>query len=221
MAACRDLQWNHDTSTFIAQKRMESQKSAVRSEGTAIALVRSGLPEEWWDCAIHCCCYLRNLHDKMAVGKTAFEKRFGRTFVGSSVPLGTLVEYIPITAKDKSSVHQFGKQTLKGIFFGYVLRVGRGWSGDVMISDYEDLQESEASDLDVKRFKNQEVFVKGEYAFPCANGTLRLPHRPRPSSIAQDNFEQEDDVEIEKGDKKGKQHRRCVVHGWRISSSTP
>ena len=44
-----------------------------------------------------------------------------------------------------------------------------------MIADYEDLQESEAADIYVKRFKKQEVFVKDDYEFPC------LP-RPRPSS---------------------------------------
>ena len=42
-------------------------------EGTAIALGQSGPPEEWWDCAMECDYYLRNVHDKMAVGKAAFE----------------------------------------------------------------------------------------------------------------------------------------------------
>ena len=44
--------------------------------------------------------------EKMADGKTAFEKRCGQKFDGPSIPFGTLVEYIPITAKDKSRVHQ-------------------------------------------------------------------------------------------------------------------
>ena len=39
--------------------------------------------------------------------------------------------------------------------------------------------------------------------FPCADGPRRLPNRPRPSSTAEGNLEQEDDVEIEEGDKKG------------------
>ena len=69
-------------------------------------------------------------------------------------------------------------------------------------SRHEDLQESEASDIYVKRFKSREVFVKGEYEFPCENGTLRLLHRPRPPSIAAGNLEPEDDVEIEESDKR-------------------
>ena len=44
--------------------------------------------------------------------------------------------------------------------------------------------------------------MKGEYEFPCANGTPRLPNRPRPPSKAQGNLEPEDDAEIEEGDKK-------------------
>ena len=85
-----------------------------------------GLPEEWWDCAMECYCFLRNVHDKMADVKTAFEERYGQTFWRTITYKGTLVDYIPITAKDKSRVHQFGKDTLKGIFLGYVLRTRRG-----------------------------------------------------------------------------------------------
>ena len=46
---------------------------AVRrvKEGTAITLVQSELPEERWDRAMECYCYLPNAHDKMADGKTA------------------------------------------------------------------------------------------------------------------------------------------------------
>ena len=34
----------------------------------------------------------------------------------------------------------------------------------------------------VQSFKSQEIFVKGKYKFPCANGTLCIPNFPRPSS---------------------------------------
>ena len=73
---------------------------------------------------MECCCCLRNVHDKLADGKTAFEKRDDQAFDGPSIPSGTLVEYIPITAKDKSRSHQFGKKTLKGRVLGYGPRAG-------------------------------------------------------------------------------------------------
>ena len=103
----------------------------------------------------------------------------------TSIPFGTLVEYVPVTAKDKSRVHQFGKKTVKRKVLRYVPRAGEGWSEDLMIADHEDVQESEASEVYVKRFTSRDVFVKGEYEFPCATGTLRLSSRPRPSSTAE------------------------------------
>ena len=41
-----------------------------------------------------------------------------------------------------------------------------------MIADCEDFQESEASEIYVKRFKDQEVFLQENYEFPCAKGTV-------------------------------------------------
>ena len=80
--ARQDLQWNQDTSTPHRSETNGVAERAVRrvKEGKAIALVHSGLPEEWWDRAMECCCYLRNVHDKMADGKTAFEQRDGRNW---------------------------------------------------------------------------------------------------------------------------------------------
>ena len=71
-----------------------------------------------------------------------------------------------------------------------------------MIADYENVQESQASEIYVKRFKSPKTIVNGEIEFLYANGTLRLPGRPRPTSIAEGNLEQEDDVEIEESDKR-------------------
>ena len=59
-----------------------------------------------------CYCYFRNVHDKMADGKASIEKRYGQTFDGPSHLFGALAECMPISAKDKSRVHQFGKKTL-------------------------------------------------------------------------------------------------------------
>ena len=64
------------------------------------------------------------------------------------------------------------KESAERNIIGLFPRAGGDWSGDLMIADNEDLQESEASDIHVKRFKSQEVFTKGENDFPCPNGTL-------------------------------------------------
>ena len=54
--------------------------------------------------------YLRNVTDLLSDGKTPYERRFGQPFKGPIIPFGSLVEYNPITAKDQSRIHQFGKK---------------------------------------------------------------------------------------------------------------
>ena len=53
-----------------------------------------------------------------------YERRSGPPFKGSIFPFGSLVEYHPITAKDQSRIHQFGKKVLPGLFLGYALYAG-------------------------------------------------------------------------------------------------
>ena len=64
---------------------------------------------------MECYTYLRNVTDLLADGKTPCERRFGQPFKGPIIPFGSLVEYHPITAKDQSRIHQFGKKVLPGI----------------------------------------------------------------------------------------------------------
>ena len=62
---------------------------------------------------MECYTYLRNVTDLLSNGKTPYERRFGQPFKGPIVPFGSLVEYHPITAKDQSRIHQFGKKVLR------------------------------------------------------------------------------------------------------------
>ena len=48
---------------------------------------------------------------------------------------------LPITAKDQSRIHQFGKKVLPGLFLGYALYAERIWKGDKMVADIEELEE--------------------------------------------------------------------------------
>ena len=64
---------------------------------------------------MECYTYLRNVTDLLSDGKTPYERRFGQPFKGHIIPFGSLVEYHPITAKDQSRIHQFGKKVLLGI----------------------------------------------------------------------------------------------------------
>ena len=54
--------------------------------------------------------------DLLSDGKTPYERRFGKPFEGPIILFGSLIEYHPITAKDQSRIHQFGKKVLPGLF---------------------------------------------------------------------------------------------------------
>ena len=69
-------------------------------------------------------CYLRNVHDFLANGKTPYERRFGESFKGPVIPFGAMVEHYPISARGQSRLHQCGKKVLPGIFLGYALYAG-------------------------------------------------------------------------------------------------
>ena len=99
---------------------------AVRrvKEGTSAVLLQSGLNENWWADSMECYTYLRNIKDLLSDGKIPYERRFGKPLQGPIIPFGSLVEYHPITAKDQSRIHQFGKKVLPGLFLGYALYAG-------------------------------------------------------------------------------------------------
>ena len=130
--ACEDLSWNHCTFTPHRSEISGIAERAVRrvKEGTSAVLLQSGLNENWWADSMECYTYLRNVTDLLSDGKTLYERRFGQPFKGPIIPFGSLVEYYPITAKDQSRIHQFGKKVLPGLFLGYALYAGgnlEGW----------------------------------------------------------------------------------------------
>ena len=98
-----------------------------------------------------CYTYLRNVTDLLSDGKTPYERRFGQPLKGPIIPFGSLVEYHPLTAKDQSRIHQFGKKVLLGLFLGYALYAGGIWKGDVLIADLEELETMDASEIYSKR----------------------------------------------------------------------
>ena len=69
--------------------------------------------------------HLRNIQDLLSDGKTPYERRFGKPLEGPiNHPFGSLVDYYPISAKDQSRIHQFGKEVLPGLFLGDALYAG-------------------------------------------------------------------------------------------------
>ena len=73
---------------------------------------------------MECCCYLRNVQDLLADGKTPYERRFQEPFKRPTDPFGAMVEHHAISTRNLSRLHQFGKKVLPGIFLGYGLLAG-------------------------------------------------------------------------------------------------
>ena len=145
--ACEDLSWNHCTSTPHRSETNGIAERAVRRvrEGTSAVLLQSGLDENWWADSIKCYTYLRNIQDLLSDGETPFERCFGKPVEGSIIPFGSLIEYYPISAKDQTRIHQFGKQVLLGLFLGCALYAGEIWKGDILAADIEELETMDAS----------------------------------------------------------------------------
>ena len=127
---------------------------------------------------MECYTYLRNVKDLLSDGKTPYERRFGKPFEGPVIPFASLVEYHPITAKDPSRIHQFGKKVLPGLFLGYALYAGGIWKGDVLVADLEELETMDASEIYSKRLNAKVlIFPKQREFFPVADGPIRNPWR--------------------------------------------
>ena len=171
--SCEELSWNHCTSTPHRSGTNGIAERAVRrvKEGTSAVLLQSGLNENWWADSMQCYTYLRNIQDLLSDGKTPYERWIGMPFNGPVIPLGAMVECHPISAKEKSRLHQFGPKVLPGIFLGYVLYAEGIWNGDIMVADIEELEEMDASELYARRLNAKEVLT------PMKGDNFEIPSR--------------------------------------------
>ena len=139
--------------------------------------------------SMDCYCYLRNIQDLLSDGKTPYERRFGEPCKGPIILFGSLVEYFPISAKDKSRIHQFGKKVLLGLFLGFAWYAECIWKGDILAADIEELETMDASEINSKRLNAKEVIFpkeNGKFIFPVADGRIKLvggDHELRTSTL--------------------------------------
>ena len=124
-------------------------------------------------------CYicLRNVTDLLSDGKTPNERRFGQPCEGPFIPFGSWVEYHPITAKDQSRIHQFGRKSYLECSLHTLCSREGIWKGDVLIADLEELETMDASEIYSKRLNAKEVIFpnQGEFTFPIADGRIKTP----------------------------------------------
>ena len=120
---------------------------------------------------MECYTYLRNVTDLFSDGKTPYERRFGQPFKGPIIPFGSLVEYLPYNCEGSVTNPSIWKESLTWI----VPRIR--WKGDVLISDLEELETMDASEIYSKRLNAKEVIFpkQGEFIFPIEEGRIKTP----------------------------------------------
>ena len=107
------------------QMGLLKEQCAEWKEGTSAVLLQSGLNESWWAESVECYTNLRKTSQiRHLMGRRPMKDVLGQLFQGQIIPLGSLDEYHPTTAKDQSRIHQFGKKVLPGLFLGYALYAG-------------------------------------------------------------------------------------------------
>ena len=97
---------------------------------------------------------------------------------GAIYPFGVVVKFHPISARDQSTLHQFGKKVLPGIFLGCALIAGENF--ERRYSDREELENLDASENYPRRINAKEGLIpkKGEESkFPIADGTAKVSRR--------------------------------------------
>jgi len=186
--ACEIMGYSQDTSRPHRSETNGMAERQVRNvvEGTKSTLVQSGFHEDWWSYAVYAFCFLHCVVDQVVGTQgqqagTPYFQRFGENFAGPIIPMGAEVTYIPQSKQDKARLHPLGRSTLRGIFLGYKQQAGGGWSQDVDIIDWEEIDTAEHKarvyprTCHYKEINIQKELNTGNFIFPLANGELNQP----------------------------------------------
>ena len=75
--SCEELSWNHRTAIPHRSETSEIAEQAARrvKEKTSAVLLQFGLDEKWWSDSMGYCCFLQNVQNILADGKTPHERR--------------------------------------------------------------------------------------------------------------------------------------------------
>ena len=98
------------------QMALLKEPSEECKEGTSAILPQSGLDEQWWADFYGMLYLSAKRHRSLVWWEDTIRDVLGNLFKGLIIPFGSLVEYHPISAKDQSRIHQFGKKVLPGSF---------------------------------------------------------------------------------------------------------
>ena len=100
------------------------------------------------------------MQDTLEERKPPHERRSGTPFDGAVIPLGAEICDDPISTKDKKSSSSIWYKSAPGIYIGYAVSSGGGWTTHLIIADWHDTENNVASEVHVKRFKSKERIKK-------------------------------------------------------------
>jgi hypothetical protein len=176
--ALTGLGFSKDTSRPYRSQTNGVAERAVRKtkEGTSCVLIQSGFTYVWWPEAWACFCFLNNVTTKAKDGFTSYESKFLTKYKGPPIPMGAEITYVPSAPTDEERLATFGYQTRSGIFIGYDQQAGGAWSEDLLVVDWDELEQAEhCSEVHIKRVAGKEVVCNKPYRFPLAEGICRQP----------------------------------------------
>ena len=110
-------------------------------------MLQSGLDERWWSDSKECCCFVRNVQDLLADGKTTFERRFGEPFKGPITPLwsnGWMSSDLNARWIKTSSIWQ---ESITWYLSWLWADREKDLEKDILIADLEDLEKLDASEI--------------------------------------------------------------------------
>ena len=105
------------------------------------------------------------------MGRRPMKDVLGNHLMDRLFHLRSLVEYYPISAKDQSRIHQYGKKVLPGLFLGYALYAGGIWKLQTLRSWRRWTHRKSTQ----KRLNAKEVIFpkQGEFIFPIEDGRIK------------------------------------------------
>ena len=111
----------------------------------ATALLHAGLPAQYWPFALNCVVHNLNIEDVEGDGQSAWKSMTGEDFKGKAIPFGAKVYFKPTDTREKSYSHKFDPKGIPGIFAGYTITVGQGWSRKYRVWDMKEFTNANLS----------------------------------------------------------------------------
>ena len=172
---CEDLSWNHCTSTPHRSETKGGPERAVRRVQYCCNQV--WMKNGWqipWNAKPICetlkiSCLMGRLHTRDVLENLSKDRSFR---------FGSLVEYYPISAKDQSRIHQFGKKDLTWIVpWIRFLRGGEFGRATYWLQTLKSWKRWTHRKSTQKRLNAKEVIFpkeNGKFIFPVADGRIKF-----------------------------------------------